>query len=340
MKYNFSSSFLKIIPPDTNFGEAWESLCYQLLCQEHGHNGFIRLNPPDRGIDIFHQPKRRAYQCKSHENGAAGTIDATESVKSLKTAMSHRDSFEWHPYCFATNANFSGAGFEKILSTANEIGIDKTQIEHLGPEYWNSLCEKYSDIIKDRFDFRVRATEEQVIEAFRKARYFDKYVAEYSEEIKKANFSLVITNNRTPTEIKIPFSPELSVENYLDVAKTLMGISLDWTNFNDINTSAGPSISVTIDRKSQPFSTKIKELPIKPGDKLEIWIKIVWRDEKKEDAAQSDMMHFHLYNLQWDSSFKKTAKSYQEKRQLTIERKEAIIQAMIWDSVSNLITSD
>lgn len=338
MKYNFSSDFLKILPPDSSFGEAWESLCHHLLCQEHGHNGFIRLNPPDRGIDIFHQPERRAYQCKSHENGAAATIDATKSIKSLKTAVAHRNSFEWSPYCFATNANFSGVGFEKILSTATELGIDKKLIEHLGPEYWSSLCEKRSTTIGNRFDFRIQVSEEQVIEAFRKARYYDEYVSKYGEEIKKANFTLVISNNRTPTEIEIPFSPELSVEQYLDVAKSLMGISLDWTNFDDLNTSAGPSISVTIDKKAQSFSKKIKELPVKPGDKLEIWIKIVWKDEKKDGAAaSSDMMVYKLHYLNLSSTFKKTAKSYQERRQVTVDRKEEIIQSMIWDSVSNLV---
>lgn len=336
MKYNFSSDFMKILPPDSNFGEAWESLCHHLLCVEHGHNGFIRLNPPDRGIDIFHQPESRAYQCKSNESGAVATIEATESIKSLKTASSCRDIFEWNQYCFATNANYSGVGFEKILSTATELGINKKLIEHLGPEYWSSLCEKHSSTIEDRFDFRIQVTEEQVIEAFRKARYYDEYVSKYAEEIKKANFTLVISNNRTPTEIEIPFSPELTVEQYVDVAKSLMGISLDWTNFDDLNTSAGPSISIIIDRKAQPFSTKIKELPVKPGDKLEVWIQIIWKDEKKEGAVTSNnMLAYNNYLV--STTFETKAKSYQERRQLTVDRKEDIVQSMIWDSVSNLV---
>ena len=326
------------MPPESNFGEAWESLCHHLLCQEHGHNGFIKLNPPDRGIDIFHQPTRRAYQCKSNESGAAGTIDATESIKSLKTALNHRDAFDWHPYCFATNANYSGAGFEKLLLTASEINIDKTQIEHLGPEYWDSLCEKYHNTIKERFDLRIQVSEEQVIEAFKKAKYYDEYVSKYAEEINKAkNYTLVISNNRTASEIEIPFSPELSIENYLDVAKSLLGISLDWTNFDDLDTSAGPSVSVTIDRVPQPFSKKLKELSVSPGDKLEIWIKIVWKDQKKDGATSSIQMLHRFSYLETTTVFKKTVKSYQEKRQLTVDRKEEIIQSMIWNGVSNLV---
>ena len=117
-----------------------------------------------------------------------------------------------------------------------------------------------------------------------------------------------------------------------------MGISLDWTNFDDLHTSAGPSISVIIDRKAQSFSKKIKELPVKPGEKLEIWIKIVWKDEKKEGAtASNDMMVYKLQYLDLSSTFKKTAKTYQERKQLTVERKEEILQSMIWDSTLNLV---
>lgn len=336
MKYNFSSNFLKILPPDTNFGKAWESLCYYLLCQEYGHHSLYRLNPPDRGIDIFQKDIKRAYQCKSLENGASGTLEVFESIGSLKTAMCHRDDFEWHPYCFATNANYSGAGFEKILRAAEELNIDKNRIEHLGPEYWSELCEKYSNKIQDRFDYRFSVTEEQVIEALKKARFYDEYISKYKSEIEKSDFSLIVTNNRTPVEISIPFSEELSVKDYLDVAKSLLGISLDWTNFPDLNTSAGPSVSVTIGQKSQLFSTKIKELPINNGDKLEVWIKIVWQDGLKGDSSIDKQDKSHYSYLNYESSFSKLSTTYQNKEEATLERKKAIIEAMLWDGASLL----
>lgn len=340
MRYDFSAQFLRVLPPDTNFGEAWESLCFALLSYELGHKGLTRLQPPDRGIDIWHRLKSRAYQCKSHQQGALGNLDAIESINSLKMAFQHKASFEWHSYCFATNANYTGAAFEKILDEAVNLGLSKNQIEHLGPEYWNGLCEKFSEKISDRFDYRVTATTDQVIDAFRKARYFDRYVQEYEQKIKQANFSLVITNNRTPIEIEIPFSPDLCVENYLDVAKELLGISLEWTNFPDLDTSAGPSLSVTIDRKAQPFSTKIGHLPIKPGERLQLWITIAWRDKQKDDGVSidnaRDTLWYHCLNLEMIRPRQRYADEA-SRRQLTVNRKEDIIQAMIWQGVHSLL---
>jgi hypothetical protein len=356
MKYNFSSQFMKILPPDTNFGEAWESLCYLLLCEEKGYDGFVRLNPPDRGIDIFHRRQQRAYQCKSHENGAFATLDPIESINSLTMALRHKGIFDWQPYCFATNANYSGVGFEKILKHAEELGINKNMVEHLGPEYWDNLCDTFPDKVKSRFDYRIIATEEQVVDAFKKARYFDKYIKEYQNKINNANFNLILTNNRTPVEIEIPFSPELSVENYLDVAKNLLGISLDWTNFHDLNTSAGPSLSITIEQYAQPFSKTIGELDLTPGDKLQLWIKIVWRDQPKNDGKSMDSeltkykkryclldrayyrelkVTDDLFKL-WDKDLALKIKHPEDRRTATIARKEEIIQSTIWKGVEKL----
>src|SRR5947208_2857223 len=75
MRHSFSAEFLKILPPATNFGEAWENLCLCLLQAETGDTKIMRLGPPDRGIDIYRKRARAAYQCKSSERGTFGTID-------------------------------------------------------------------------------------------------------------------------------------------------------------------------------------------------------------------------------------------------------------------------
>lgn len=97
MKFDFSTQFLKVDSPDTSFSEAWESLCYQLLSLKHGVDGLTRLRPPDRGIDIWRRSSQEAYQCKSSQQGAMGSIDANESIKSLQTAVFHKNTFEYHP---------------------------------------------------------------------------------------------------------------------------------------------------------------------------------------------------------------------------------------------------
>lgn len=60
MKFDFSAaSFLRVIPPDTSFSEAWESLCFHLLSLKYGVEGINRLRPPDRGIDIYTKVRAR-----------------------------------------------------------------------------------------------------------------------------------------------------------------------------------------------------------------------------------------------------------------------------------------
>lgn len=87
MKFDFSAQFLRINPPDTSFGDSWESLCFTLLDAELDDPSLIRLRPPDKGVDILHRNAHRAFQCKSSEQGAFGSISSNESVKSLNRGL-------------------------------------------------------------------------------------------------------------------------------------------------------------------------------------------------------------------------------------------------------------
>ncbi|MDO8826099.1 hypothetical protein [Methylophaga sp.] len=147
-----------------------------------------------------------------------------------------------------------------------------------------------------------------------------------------------ISNNRTPAILEVPFSPDLTVKHLVDVVKDLLGVSLEWTNYQDLGTSAGPSISLTLDKKKQSFNKKIGELNLGQEDKLEFWITIVWRDEEKEDAAESKM-YTKRFNLEFLSEFKTTSRgsiSHGERKEKTISRSEEIIENMLWNGVKQL----
>jgi len=73
MKYIFTSQFLKVLPPATSFGDAWELLCLDLVKAEDPTGDFQHLLPPDRGVDILRRRPPIGYQCKSDERGAFGT---------------------------------------------------------------------------------------------------------------------------------------------------------------------------------------------------------------------------------------------------------------------------
>ena len=335
MRYSFSAEFLKVLPPDTTFGNAWESLCFELLAAEHGRGGLQRLRAPDGGIDILHNPAMTAFQCKSDERGALGSLSAAESIKSLQAAAISRSTIHWSRYTYATNANYTGNAVKSILDKAAVLNLPHDNIEFLGPEHWDALCSTHFDQVKDRFDFRVTVTEAQVVEAFRKARYFDEYVAKFEDVISKGNLTLRIKNNWTPVELEIPFAPDLTVENCVDAVQELLGVSLKWTNFADLGTSTGPSISLTVDRRGQTFKQTIGDVQAAhPGKDLEFWITLVWKDEIQSDGTAHDVvcrrMNLVLPRLA------RSAYSQSQRREHTLRRAETMVQQMIWASARKL----
>jgi hypothetical protein len=356
VRFDFSAQFLKVRLPDKSFGEAWEGLCYALLACQLGTSDLMRLGPPDRGIDILHRSSGDAFQCKALEAGAAGNLPHPSSIESLANALKHRDGIRWNRYVFATNANYTGSGYESICKFARAAGLDdKMHLGFLGPAHWEDLCTKHYDHIRDRMDYRVSVEEKEVLEALRKERYFPQYITAYQQKIQQAGYRIVVTNNRTPVELEFPFSPDLTVENCLDVAKNLLGISLEWTSFADLNSSAGPSVSLTIDGYAQTFSQKLSDIGLKSGDKIQLWIKIVWREGIKEDATPSTSsvydavrceLRFHRadYALRlpadWADLLRdSTLGMHRNVGESTVARKEALIQGMIWSSLERLEAS-
>jgi hypothetical protein len=336
VQHTFSSEFMKILPPDTKFGDAWEALCFDLLSAEHGTTGLQRLIAPDLGVDVLHRPSGTAFQCKSDERGAFGSLSAGASIDSLQAAVKAQGSIGWQRYAFATNANYTGHAVRSILETAAELGLAATQLDFLGPEHWDALCTKHFDRVKHRFDFRLTVTEAQVIEAFRKARYFDEYVQKYSSSITGRRLLLRVKNNRSPLDLEIPFAPELTVENCLDAVQQLLGISLRWTNFDDLGTSSGPSISLTVNGKSQGFRQTIADvLAANPGRDLVFWITLVWKDELRKDAAEPGSERAYR-NLELFRTTSGASLDRARRREHTLARAEVLIQGMIWDAAVKL----
>lgn len=224
MRFDFSSHFLRITPPDTTFGQAWESLCEILLREELGSVNVLRLRPPDRGIDMLYRPKRRAFQCKSTERGASGRIDAEESIHSLNTAIRYKQRLEWVRYCFATNADYTGAGYERIIARAKEAGIKPRNIEFLGPVYWDQQCTTHSELVRDRFDYRVSINEKRFLEALQASGQAQE-LATLSCDSESSGGSVVITNNLTQAELEVPL-----VGDFMDTSSRRSNDVSTWPN--------------------------------------------------------------------------------------------------------------
>lgn len=330
MRHDFSSQYLRINPPDTSFGDAWESFCFELTLAESDDRSLMRLRPPDCGIDFLSRDRKEAYQCKSDERGAFGSMSAGPSIESLKSAV--ETDLEWHIYTFATNADYTGKAIESIEAAASAQGIDKNRLRFLGPNHWDRLCQKHPHVITDRLDYRVSLSEAQVIQMLRKAGYFEKYVLEAADFITNNPEEIRIGNNRTPVELRIPFSPDLTLRKLFDVAKTALGISLEWHNFFDTKTSCGPAISLTVDRISLG-DKKISELTESEKNKLEIFIQLRWRDNTDEVGEN---VSANCYRLMRFETIDRNLLPESKRRELTLSRTEQLIQSQIWKALANL----
>ncbi len=333
MKYVFTAQFLKVTPPETSFSDAWEAFCGDLLQLDLQNEECIKLKAPDRGIDLFLKNSKNAIQCKSDERGAFGSIQPAPSIESLTTANAHKDGLGWEKYTFATNASYSGKGLEQIYKIADKLELNRKIISFYGPEYWSGLCEKHYEKVKNRLDYRLRYTEEEVINAFKKARYFEERVKEYEALIKKEAYHIEIGNNRTPIRLEIPFSPSLTIEHCIDVAMQLLDLNIDAEKYSDLGTSAKPSYSITINQVPQAFKKKMAEYTEDELSKLELWIKIIWQEETEEVQKKDSMLFLqnrwaykHHGDFQKEDIIKDRGKE-------TIDRFEGNLQSKMWDAI-------
>lgn len=111
---------------------------------------------------------------------------------------------------------------------------------------------------------------------------------------------------------------------------------MDRNNFYDTNTSAIPSISLTFEQSKQGFSKTISEVVSDKEPNFEFWITIVWRDETQksknddDEVVQKMIMFEHMKNTRTENL------SLNERKNLTIERTENLLQNLMWESVEQL----
>jgi Flp pilus assembly protein TadD len=273
MQYDFSAQFLRILAPDTTFGEAWESLCEVLLRSELAAASIVRLRSPDRGVDILCRSENTAFQCKSSERGAFGRIGAASSIQSLRTAVRHKDSLEWLKYCFATNTDYTGASYEKIIARAKKLGLSSDQLEFFGPAYWDSLCTAHSDAVRDRFDYRVTVRERELYAALKKV----------TAKIMPASLSamgvdeampIVLTNNLNSVEVELPLLESLTAEEHIKAMLELLGLSEFLLGDSHLGIALTPLFSLRFRGNELRGVLSVLDLDIRPGDKLELHLKL------------------------------------------------------------------
>jgi len=256
----------------------------------------------------------------------------------LRTAIKHRAELGWEDYSFASNADYSGKAVGEIQLQAESLGVQKSFLSFLGPQYWSDLCDKHLTRVQDRLDYRLQVTETQVIEAFRRARFFEHKIEEYRKQIAAGHFVFNLANNRTPLRLAIPFSPDLTVRHCLEVAMQLLGVTLDAEQYSNLMTSARPSVSITIDRVPQGFDKKIREFNSDELEHMALWITVIWKAELEERGE-----HLQLGYLLVDTSTVDALKALnltpQQRGAKTVERYERSLQMAMWRSANTLTSS-
>jgi tetratricopeptide (TPR) repeat protein len=230
----------------------------------------IRLRPPDLGVDILYRDQKKAFQCKSSERGIYGRIDAEESAKSLETAIKHKSALGWRQYSFATNADYTGAGYEKILLRARKKGVLEKQLEFLGPAYWDQLCVEHSKVIEDRFDYRLSLSQKDLYEAVAKA------LPQVSLNISSqgTDRKIVLTNNLTELKLEHNLVGDLSVETYLKLVIELLGLADLLHGTPAHYETLRPLFSLRAGGKELSLFVRLKDLNLQSGDTLEFHAKL------------------------------------------------------------------
>jgi len=352
MKYEFSSAFFNADFYSNDISEIWTSLCYDVLIHELGQRELMRLQSREYGIDISHQSSGTAFICLAVNNPAEETPSADVALASIAFAEKYHYDLKWKRLALCTNAPFSREAMAIIVQEFGKQRVEAGELGFLGPDRWGTFVDKYPNIVSERFNYRVRASIDDVVNAFEGARYIEQYIKEYVEKTQGDDYHVILTNNRNAVEIEIPFSPELTVESLVDISLQLLDISLESSNYPDLNTSARLSISAVVSGSALPFRKKLSEIPIHSGGFIELFIRIIW---KKEDPKSSDQFipdrqiesTYLDFSLSRAISFRlvEDGKGFpasqqprsQSLKDETISRKESGLVSTIWQQVTKMI---
>lgn len=307
------------------------------------------------------QPALRTA-CNAVEYPDGDSPSADQAVAAFERAVRNRRELQWRLYNVASNAEYSEEAMSVFKGRIHALGVAPEEVGFIGPATWNRLCSEYPRVVEDCFDYRVTVSKEAVKKAFEAARYYPHYVAQYSALVEEADFHILLSNNRTPLQLLLPFSPQLTVRELLEVGQVLFNLSLEATDFRDLGTSARLSLSLLIDGVAQGFRTQLADV-LHSGGEAQLWIKIVWetksfdqtqpddgvplRDAMFPDAARrfaymrhdivvADMALSALFLRQtFDSMPSRTPKA--SPKEETLARKAALVTARIWQKAATLL---
>lgn len=292
MTDQFSLTFARKERLGHGFAWLWRDFCHELLNKALGASALVRTDRDTYGMDLFLPDSRVALLLVGVDEPSAQSPLPAAVRTAVDRAMACRSRHPWEQFVVGTNAQATPRSFQAITAAIKGTNLPEQALGLVGSTFWAELADNHEAVVSRWFDYRVVVPEAEVRAAFVAARYYDRYVREYEQKIAAASFFVVLTSNRSPVELEVPFSPELTVKHLLDVAQELFGVELSASEYADMGTSASLRSSLRKDGVAQTFDKTLAEVPVRKGDSLQMFLQIRWRDAPTLRGADSPFVGF------------------------------------------------
>ena len=278
-----------IIDPHTTFAKAWEDLCRQLLCLEYCTHAIQANLPPDLGEDLYWKSEGILYQCKSVEDGQAGSLGMGEIVNSINKALSLQTELQWRRYMLCTNVILTRKQKGKLMKYLPSI-------EFMGQGTWVDLCKKFHREVADRFRILVRISEERVLRSLNEA-YLHDYERRFEARNERDILPLLIYSDRRKYLFELHFLAECTAEDVLITLRELFELPPP-RKLVDTDVSVTLDYSLSIDNQVVPSHKKISELVHERRQLITLWKTIVWY-QPPFDLEKKHYMERNALTREW-----------------------------------------
>lgn len=219
-----------------------------------------------------------------HRRRTGGQFPLQSAIESLKTALRVKKKLGWKEYFICTNVDITGSQEQKILEVHPEVKF-YTQ------SFWLSCCSEFQTIVAPRFRLLVRIEEPAVLMSINKI-FLQDYAKALASSLAKSPLSLFVYSNRRKEIFRVPFSPDCTVDDVLEILIKIFQLPTART-YEAEEVSVSLSYKLVIDNSSVPLDKKLSELGLVNDSVVTCWTTIVWQDDRENtraDVTRMEMM--------------------------------------------------
>ncbi len=216
--YNLYNPFFKE-EYGSSFGESWEIFCLKLLKLHYKDEEIEKRNPPESGVDLYFPKRKIAFQCKSVSD-KDGKFNITHAKKSLKDALSIKNTLKWEKFILCVNGELTGSQLQQLKDIHEDIEV-------FSKYFWIQLCENHREIVQKHFRVIIDVPISFQIKQMKKLSLSKILVSENEKDAFK-----VLFYSPNSEFVYITVHPEMTVENLYSIIKDLLQIPDQISYFN------------------------------------------------------------------------------------------------------------